>query len=565
MTQDTTLLDIQPKYVTLDDLLYGRLFRIPSYQRNYSWEKKHREDLFNDILYTWNNGETKLHFMSTIVGLYREKITISTKAHDVIEIVDGQQRLTTLIILLKAIEKSLNTTKRFEHQIKKELNSLLVKDDSATLLLLQTNHDSSDYFANYIKTGTHSNSDDANTYADTQLLSCIEECEIFVSKWLKSRSSLEDLVSLLKNKLTFVFHGIKDESLVYTVFEVLNSRGLEVPWFDRLKSIFMAIVFESNNENKIELIEQVHNLWTAIYNIIGKRIGSSSESLRFAATLDVIECPSKTLSEEMATDYFRNKCDGNPSEVLEISAFLKTVTEALEKLLSNRRMSSVTKIAQARLVAISILLRSDFTVEERKDLLRRWEKVTFRIYGLFDNDARTAVGDFVRLAWKIRHDDLSSIEILEKLSHIGKDYPIKSAVKMLRDTDRYNHWEENLRYFLYRYEEYLAERKHQVFENEQWNRIWKESPSKSIEHIYPQSRSDAKWIHWIGNLLILPPKLNSSLQDSMPKQKAKSYSETGLLSAFEVSKEILKGKWQKEEIRPRGEKLIKWALTEWSG
>ena len=53
-----------------------------------------------------------------------------------------------------------------------------------------------------------------------------------------------DLVILLKSKLYFILHVIDDEGSVYTVFEVLNSRGLEVDWLDKCKSMLMGIAFE---------------------------------------------------------------------------------------------------------------------------------------------------------------------------------------------------------------------------------------------------------------------------------------------------------------------------------
>ena len=564
MTQNGLTLDIQPKYLSLDDLFYGRLFRVPQYQRNYSWQKKQREDLFKDVLSTWNSGKTKPHFMSTVVGLQREKRTIATKEHQVVEIVDGQQRITTLIILLKAISNELNQSELNQQKIKMELENLLVKDDAATLLLLQTNHDSSHYFVNFLKTGVYPKSETASTLADKELLSCMEECKEFVTNWKTKGDSLYELLSLLKNRLTFVFHEIRDESLVYSVFEVLNSRGLEVPWFDRLKSIFMAIVFETSNGNKNELIDVVHQLWTSIYGIIGKRIGMSSESLRFAATLAAKDCPSRLINDENATEYFGNQSEGNPAKVIDNSLWIRTVTEALDKLTSNRRINAVTKISQARLLATAINLRVDFTEEEKDRLLQRWEKVTFRIYGMFGNDSRTSVGDYVRLAWKITNKNLSSETILKELTNIGIYYPIEEAVSELKETDCYNNWETELRYFFNRYEEYLAKSRGQVFNNEQWNRIWQESASKSIEHIYSQSRSDADWIHWIGNLMMLPPRLNSSLGNMLPMEKTEEYRHTGLLSVLEVADKISKGGWGKKEIREREERLLEWASREWS-
>ena len=73
--------------------------------------------------------------------------------------------------------------------------------------------------------------------------------------------------------------------------------------------------------------------------------------------------------------------------------------------------------------------------------------MTFRIYGMSRKDARTLVGDYVRLAWRIANEKLGPKGILEELSEIGKDYPIRESVKDLMNIDCYNGWTEELRYF----------------------------------------------------------------------------------------------------------------------
>ena len=113
--------------------------------------------------------------MATIVGLQRQAKTIGTTEHRFIDIVDGQQRITTLILLLKAIADASNHSDTTEAKIREELMGSLIKDDDATLLLLQTNHDSGNYFANYIRNGTHPPSEDASTIADRELLAAIED------------------------------------------------------------------------------------------------------------------------------------------------------------------------------------------------------------------------------------------------------------------------------------------------------------------------------------------------------------------------------------------------------
>ena len=156
---------IQPQHVTLAQLIQGRLFRIPQYQRMYSWGWKQREDLFDDIQRIHDQGGDRSHFMATVVGLRRKTEIIGTTEYQFVDIVDGQQRITTLILLLKAIAKATD-----QQKIGAEINDSLVKDDEATLLLLQTNHDSSDYFANYLRNGTHSPSKEATTIADRGFL-----------------------------------------------------------------------------------------------------------------------------------------------------------------------------------------------------------------------------------------------------------------------------------------------------------------------------------------------------------------------------------------------------------
>src|SRR5436190_12387844 len=101
-------MQIQPLFLTLGSLLNGRLFRIPQYQRAYSWGTKQRRDLFDDIDKVFEGGEEASHFMATIVALRRKKRRIAADEFVELEVVDGQQRLTTLLILMRATSKALD-------------------------------------------------------------------------------------------------------------------------------------------------------------------------------------------------------------------------------------------------------------------------------------------------------------------------------------------------------------------------------------------------------------------------------------------------------------------------
>jgi hypothetical protein len=557
------MITIHPQYLTLSKLLDGRLFRIPEYQRAYSWTTRERQDLFGDIERVHSKGPDEGHFMAAVVALRRQKQILGTDEFHVTEVVDGQQRLTTLIILLNAIKLALDKKDKAEEKLARELAELLVKVDGDELLLLQTNHDSSHHFATYLRKGTFSPASSAKTLADREILKAIEDCRAFVTKWIQNGGTFPSLAALLKNRLFFLLHEIEDEKSVYTVFEVLNSRGLLVSWMDRLKSILMGAAFELRNANQQGLIDDLHTAWRDIYSVIGLRQGLNTEALRFAATLRVADSPNRPLSEQDSVSELRSAAQ-SAKQIREVADWLLRVTRACDAMRANPRLEAVTQISQARLLATAIHLRHDIDETRRDELLGRWEKVTFRIYGLLGWDARTRVGDYVRLAWRVVNEKLSAEAISKGILEIGRDFTIEDAIDGMRNDNCYEDWERELRYFMFRYEEHLAKEQNLKFRNEQWERIWMVSPSESIEHIWASSKAPDKHRHRLGNLVLLPPKLNSSLQDDSPKDKAEAYRKTGLLIAGEVATMIKNSGWKASSIDEREEALLKWAATEWS-
>ena len=159
-------------------------------------------------------------------------------------------------------------------------------------------------------------------------------------------------------------------------------------------------------------------------------------------------------------------------------------------------------------------------------------------------------------------DSMEHDEALRAVKALGSgEFAIENAVEDLRDEDRYEGWQEELRYFMFRYEEYLAAKKGQHFSNAEWTKIWQDTPAQSIEHITPQSKG-YYYVHRLGNLVLLPPRLNSKLQDKSPAKKASAYEKTGLLIASELKRD-LKG-WKAASVNKREDRLIRWAKKEWA-
>ncbi|MBI3646441.1 MAG: DUF262 domain-containing protein [Acidobacteriales bacterium] len=249
---------IEPKYQTLNGLFSDRVFRIPEYQRFYSWLPKQREDLFGDIRELAKKGEDRHHFMATIVCFRTQDVKpVGSLEYRTYDVVDGQQRLTTLILIMKAIQKQLEAGDE-----KTDISKILVKGD-ANLLLLQTNNSNRRLLDDYLKHGKHPAKDQIKTYADRNLRSAIHDCERFVTDWLADAGNLMGLLRLLRNRLGFVVYDTDDNKIVYSVFEVLNSRGLDVDWLDKSKSALMGRAFElaKSADAGAAKIDELHKLW----------------------------------------------------------------------------------------------------------------------------------------------------------------------------------------------------------------------------------------------------------------------------------------------------------------
>ena len=115
--------------LSIEDIIFGKLFKIPDYQRGYSWDTEQVEDLIKDIEHI--GVQAHKHYTGTIVV---SADTNSNRYH----VIDGQQRLTTLIIILKEIYK-IDKSK-----FSSIYNMFLVRENGE--YVLETNIETSHYF-----------------------------------------------------------------------------------------------------------------------------------------------------------------------------------------------------------------------------------------------------------------------------------------------------------------------------------------------------------------------------------------------------------------------------------
>jgi hypothetical protein len=389
--------------------------------------------------------------MATMVCLNKNETKyVGSDEYACLDIVDGQQRITSLIILLKMISIHLNRGDDREKEEGEKLNELLVKKDKR-LILLQTNHDNSKIFSNYLIKGEFPKKNDIEFLADFNFYSAIKETDKFIRDWVEKREkSLIDLLSIIKNRLYFILQILEDPSSVYSVFEVLNSRGLEVDWLDKCKSMLMGLLAENAAEKPSkEHIAELHKIWSEIYRKIGIKSVSGFEIITFAATLNDKNVTSQALNAQDSLDYFKEVCSNqtrneNIRKIRDITRWILEVTSILVELNKNIKLKAVTRITHARLLAISIFLRDDLDEAHRDKCLEQWERMTFKIFGILEKDARFSRGEYIRCAQKIYHKKYDKAEILDRLKDISKAYDIDEAIEELKCNDCYNGWEEEL-------------------------------------------------------------------------------------------------------------------------
>ena len=267
----------------------------------------------------------------------------------------------------------------------------------------------------------------------------------------------------------------------------------------------MALIFEHVEEGtRKQAIIEMQGIWQQIYHTLGIRGELGDEALCFTGMLVQTSKLKKIMSEENAVDALVLKADKKIKSIMEVARLLKRTVEVVYDLNTNPRLTAVRKIRHSRFLYTTIVLRN-FSKKDQADLLNKWENVTFRIFGLGGADSRNKVGEYVGLGNEISQGEITFTDINSKLRKLGGDYKIDEILKWPKLwNDCYPDWSEELRYLLIRYEEYLSKKAGEKISQVFWNKIWSAEPSRSIEHVCPQS-SKKRYIHQMGNLTLLPP------------------------------------------------------------
>lgn len=235
----------------------GLTYRIPRFQRDYSWEVEQWEDLWADILSSLKEDEDTAHYMGYLVLQ-----STDDKSFDVI---DGQQRLTTINLIALAILKNIqrliesnNDAEANKQRLNQIRQTYIGYLDPVTLIprpKLTLNRNNNDYFQNYLIPLGHL--PQRGFRASEHLLrKAFEWFDKQIISYLKSNSGdegkrLAQLIESISDNLFFTVITVTNELNAYKVFETLNARGVRLSSTDLLKN-YLFSVLDRGQENEHE-------------------------------------------------------------------------------------------------------------------------------------------------------------------------------------------------------------------------------------------------------------------------------------------------------------------------
>ena len=261
MITEATQKTIQSLF-TKDDKGQSYQYIIPPYQREYSWKEEQWESLFNDI-YENESG----YFLGTI-------ICISSETNK-LDVIDGQQRLTTLSIFLLALYKELKkyTSHYLMDDHEEEISKILTfktyfkSNKEIRLCLSMQNNNNKDY-KYLIENILENNTDSPKNYGNRRISKAFNYFSDKISLELSHINDNEKRARLLfelldkVNSTLIVKIDTKDASSAFILFESINNRGMVLTPIDLIKNNLISKL--SSNESP----EKVNEKWQNIINNI---------------------------------------------------------------------------------------------------------------------------------------------------------------------------------------------------------------------------------------------------------------------------------------------------------
>ena len=520
----------------------NRSFSVPKFQRDYSWETEQWDDLWQDIVTMIEEHDE--HYMGYLV--------LQTKDDKHFYIIDGQQRFTTIILLILAaiknikrlIENGIDSDSN-ERRVKNLLNLYIGKEDPVTLEydnVLELNRNNNPYFKDYIvKMGELRV---RNLKATEKLM---KRCFEFYDQKLKGRFSTgQDYASFIQNvvdNLYFTQIVVNDEMNAFRVFETLNARGVQLSSSDLLKNYLFSLVDRGKTHQSY--IEVLENKWSRLTDNI--RAEKLPEFLRYywntkhksIRSKDVF----KTIRSEIKID---TQVFELMNELIDYSDIYMALGDKNDEMWKED-MDVQEYIGLLRLFGLkqpySLLMAAKKSLDNNsfKKLLKTVIVICFRYNVICDKNPNDQELPFNNMAMVISMEKRADYSLLNPV--IVDDSVFEGAFR--EKSFPYNSRNAKIiRYILGKIEYFKGQTLNVKYDDE----------NASIEHVLPQLY-DENWnvdedkasrlIFRLGNTCLLEKQLNRELQNDSFDDKKKVYARSKYYYAGRIAEE---SSWDEDKI-----------------
>jgi hypothetical protein len=258
---------------TVHDLLnieQNVVYQVPRYQREYSWQKPQWDELFDDLV---ESESSQGHFLGTIICVNK---SIDTTEASVLELIDGQQRMTTLSLLLAALLKALTAHERdLDDEERADVVNLRrhlsysKKPARPRVVPQQQNRNHDDYLNVLVDAGVDVKAPSVQNLGNRRIMKAYKHFQNCIANYVESTGEGEvDTILGLVGKVRraiIVKIEVANASDAYVLFESLNNRGMPLTPIDLIKNTLLA----SSDAGRDEDIDEVFETWSTLLENLG--------------------------------------------------------------------------------------------------------------------------------------------------------------------------------------------------------------------------------------------------------------------------------------------------------
>lgn len=579
---------------TVSKIFTENLFRIPDYQRGYSWGTDQLKDFWLDLeqLDADSNHYTGVLTVEEVDESIWKKWEddiwiIQSRKYKPYYIVDGQQRVTTIIILIQVIlelinDKTLNYTPNADIRRKYIFDAKV--EDAARSYIFGYEKDNPSY--EYLKTKIFLENSDIHLPTEVTIYTKnLLAAKNFFQEKIESLShkKIEELYTKVTQQLVFNVYEISEDIDVFVTFETMNNRGKPLSTLELLKNrlIYLSTKLVSDKAKNSRLRRQINDAWKSAYHYLGKNDARPLKDDKFLETHFFNYYIKKLVSydtskSEDERDRYRRQLN---SRAEELNRFLLNVlfttkriksTDSKATALPELNIELISNFAQSLKDSVELYYKlstpdiSNFSQEEciqlerigrlvgynpspmlmalyqsernsakRVKVLTSFERLLFcQSFGMrtphyFRNFKSSSV-DFIDYAnGSITSDELNSL-FENIVTELIKETPLTETIAdWVKNGDGYYGWRP-IRFFLFEYELHLKAKTRTARDKLDWKEFSKENYEHdyvTVEHIYPQRARDKYWTDRFSSFNPTQKRLlRNSLGNLLPLATAKNSS-----------------------------------------